>query len=176
MQPHLELIQTALEKSRLLSFEYSDRWGNKTERTAEPYQLVLKSTHWYLQGYCRKRNDFRLFRLSRMSNLHMKEESFTQRAYQKPQLGFNDILTAMQTNIKLRIHNSVMERVLDYCTYEHFTPDGEEHYVVDFPFIENEYYYHILLSFGDQCECIEPLHVRGEMKSRIRKMAAMYEN
>jgi predicted DNA-binding transcriptional regulator YafY len=69
IQPYLEIIKTALQKSKLLSFEYADRYGNKTARTAEPYQLVLKSSHWYWQGYCHKRNDFRLFRLSRTSNL-----------------------------------------------------------------------------------------------------------
>src|SRR5690625_495438 len=67
IQPYLEIIKTALQESKLLSFEYADRYGNKTARTAEPYQLVLKSSHWYWQAYCLKRNDLRLFRLSRTS-------------------------------------------------------------------------------------------------------------
>ncbi len=174
IQPYLERIKTALQQSRLLSFEYTDRHGNKTVRTAEPYQLVLKSNHWYLQGYCHKRNDFRLFKLSRMSNLQMKEELFTPRDYEKPQLDFDDILETMQTRIKIRIHKSVMDRMLDYCAYEDFSPDGDEHFIVDFPFIENEYYYDILLSFGDKCECLEPPHVRAELKQRIQEIAALY--
>ncbi len=176
IQPYLEIIKTALQESKLLSFEYADRYGNKTTRTAEPYQLVLKSSHWYWQGYCHKRNDFRLFRLSRTSNLQMEEELFTPRDYQKPQLDFADILATMQTRIKIRIHESVMDRVLDYCTYEHFSPDGDEHYIVSFPFIENEYYYNILFNFGDKCECLEPLHIRTEMKRRIHDIATIYEN
>lgn len=176
IQPYLEIIKTALQESKLLSFEYADRYGNKTARTAEPYQLVLKSSHWYWQGYCHKRNDFRLFRLSRTSNLQIQEEFFTPRDYQKPQLDFTDILATMQTKIKIRIHKSVMDRVLDYCTYEHFSPDGDEHYIVSFPFIENEYYYNILFSFGDKCECLEPLHIRTEMKCRIHDIATLYEN
>jgi predicted DNA-binding transcriptional regulator YafY len=176
IQPYLEMIKTALQESRLLSFEYADRYGNKTIRTAEPYQLVLKSSHWYLQGYCHKRNDFRLFKLSRTSNLQIQEEFFTPRDYLKPQLDFADILATMQTNIKIRIHQSVMDRVLDYCTYEHFSPDGDAHYIVHFPFIENNYYYNILFSFGDKCECLEPLHIRTEMKRRIHDIAAIYES
>jgi predicted DNA-binding transcriptional regulator YafY len=175
-QPYLEIIKTALQESRLLSFEYADRYGNKTARTAEPYQLVLKNSHWYWQGYCYKRNDFRLFKLSRISNLQIQEESFTPRDYQKPQLDFTDILETMQTKIKIRIHKSVMDRVLDFCTYEHFSPDGDEHYIVSFPFIENEYYYNILFSFGDKCECLEPLHIRAEIKRRIHDIAALYES
>lgn len=176
LQPYLETIKTAIQESRLLTFEYLDRYGNKTVRTAEPYQLVLKSSHWYFQGYCRERNDFRLFKLSRISNLQVKEEFFTPRDYQKPQLDFSDVLATMQTKIKIRIHQSVMERVLDYCAFEDFSPDGDEHYIVRFPFIKNEFYYNILFSFGDKCECLEPLPIRAEMKRRIRDIAAIYES
>lgn len=175
IQPYLERVKTALQESRLLSFEYADRFGNKTVRTVEPYQIVLKGSHWYFQGYCHKREDFRLFRLSRISNLQMTRETFSPRDYQKPVLDFGDILKTMQTTIKLRVQKSAMDRLLDYCTCEQAVPDGEEHYIVNFPFIENEYYYDILISFGDQCECLEPQRVHAEMKRRIQNMAALYE-
>jgi len=45
---------------------------------------------------------------------------------------------------------------------------------VNFPFIENDYYYDILLSFGDKCECLEPPHIRAEMKRKIQDIAALY--
>jgi predicted DNA-binding transcriptional regulator YafY len=176
IQPYLEIIKTALQESKVLSFEYADRYGNKTARTAEPYQLVLKGSHWYWQGYCHIRNDFRLFKLSRTSNLQKLEEFFSPRDYQKPQLEFSDFLETLQTKIKIRIHKSVMDRFLDYCSDENISPDGDDHCIVSFPFIENEYYYNILFSFGDKCECLEPLHIRTELKRRINDIAALYEN
>ena len=176
IQPYLEIIKTALRESRLLSFEYADRYGNKTERTAEPYQLVLKGSHWYWHGYCLTRNDYRLFKISRTSNLKMQKNVFAPRAHQKPQLDVTDIAEPMQTNITIRIHGSVMDRVLDYCPQERITQDGNEHYLVTFPFIENEYYYAILFSFGDKCECVKPLRIRAEMKRRIHDIAAVYES
>ncbi len=175
IQSYLEIVKTALHDSKLLTFEYADRYGNRTVRKAEPYQLVLKSSHWYLQGYCHKREDFRLFKLSRISNLQIEEEIFTPRDYQNPQLEFNDILATMQTTIKIRIHKSVMDRVLDYCTYEHFLPDGDKHYIVSFPFIENEYYYNILFRKEKKCECLEPSHIRTEMKRRIDEIVTIYK-
>lgn len=176
IQPHLEIIKTALQESRLLTFEYIAHHGNVTTRTVEPYQLVLKGSHWYLHGYCHRKNNYRLFRLSRMSKLQLHGEAFTPRAYQKPQLEFDDILKTMQTTIKIRIHKSVMDRVLDYCSYADFKPDGNAYYIVDFPFIENDYHYDILLSFGDKCECLEPPHVRMKIKQRIHDIAALYES
>ncbi len=176
IQPCIEMIKSALQESRLLSFAYIAHHGNKTARTVEPYQLVLKGSHWYLQGYCRKRNAFRLFRLSRMSNLQMQTEIFTPREMQKPQLNFDDIWEMLQTRIKIRIHKSIMDRALDFCAYEDFSPDGDSHYIVQFPFIENEYHYNLLLSFGNKCECLEPLHIRAEIKRRIHTIAALYES
>lgn len=176
IRPQLEIIKTAIEERKLLSFEYSDRHGNRTLRAAEPYQLVLKSSQWYWQGYCRIRNDFRLFKLSRISNLRMEEESFIPRDFGKPQLDFTDMLDTLQIKIRIRIHKSVMDGVLDYCTMEDFSPDGDEHYTVRFPFIEKDYYYNILFSFGDKCECLEPLHIREEMKRRIQNLSAVYGN
>lgn len=174
IQPYLEIVKTALQESKLLSFQYSAHHGNRITRIVEPYQLVLKNSHWYLQGYCHKRSDYRLFKLFRISNLQIKDESFIPRDYQKPILEFSDILETMQTKIKIRIHKAVMDRVLDYCAYEEFTQDGDEHYIVNFPFIENEYYYNILFSFGDKCECLEPLYIRTEMKRRIHDVANLY--
>ncbi|MCL1915036.1 MAG: YafY family transcriptional regulator [Eubacteriaceae bacterium] len=176
MQPYLEIIKKAVQENKILAFEYTDRYNNKTARTAEPYQLVLKSSYWYWQGYCHTRNDFRLFKLSRTSDLQIKDDSFIPRDYKNPQLEFAGILDTMQTKIKIRIHKSLKDRVLDYCAYDHFSPDGDGHYIVIFPFIENDYYYNILLSFGDKCECIDPLHVRTEMKRRIHGIAALYQN
>ena len=173
---YLKIIKAALEENRLLTFEYADRYGNKSTRNAEPYRLVLKSNHWYFQGYCLVRNDLRLFRLSRISDLQMSRESFVPRDYPKPQLAFDDILETIQTKIKLRVHRSVMDRVLDYCASEDISSDGDEHYIVRFPFVENEYYYDILLSYGDKCECLEPSNVREELRQRIRNVLSLYEN
>ena len=176
IQPYLEIIKTALQVNKLLSFEYIAHHGNIALRIVEPYQLVLKSSHWYLYGYCHERNDFRLFRLSRMSDLQIKEEFFILRDYQKPQLEFDTILATMQIEIKIRIHKSIIDRVLDYCSYENFIIDGDEHYIVRFPFVENDYHYDILLSFGDKCECLEPPHIRTKIKNKISDIASIYKN
>ncbi|MGG5329557.1 helix-turn-helix transcriptional regulator [Enterococcus sp. AZ163] len=174
IQAYLELIQKALLKSQLLSFEYADSHGNKTSRIVEPYQLVLKGGHWYWQGYCHERKDYRLFKLTRMTNLQLLEKTFVPREYQKPQLEFNDVLATIQVEITLRVHRSVMDQVLEYCAYENFSPDGEEYYIARFPFIENDYSYNILLSFGNRCECLEPKHIREGMRRRVQEMVELY--
>lgn len=173
-QPFLNTIKTALQESRLLSFDYADRYGNATARTAEPYQLVLKGNHWYWLGYCHVRHDFRLFKLSRMTKLRMEDTGFVPRAYPSPQLDYTEEAVSMKTSITLRVHKSVLERVLDHCSQEDLSPDGEAHYTVNFPFRENDYHFHILLGLGDKCECIAPSHVRAEIRRRALAIAALH--
>lgn len=175
IQTNLESIRKALQESKLICFDYADHNGNKTQRTIEPYQLVLKSCHWYIYSFCLKRNDFRLFKLSRISNIQIQENSFIQRKYKKPKLEFNDILEDNYKEIKIRIHKSVMDRVLDFCPYDKFKKDDDEHYIVDFPYVENDFYYNFIIGLGDKCECLSPLKVREEIRRRINIMRDLYK-
>lgn len=174
LRPRLQTVRTAMEAHRLLSFSYIAHRGEKTARTVEPYQLLWKSGHWYFYGYCRGKSDYRLFRLSRALDLRMERETFTPREPQRPVLDFEEVAKPMRTEIKLRIHRSILDRVLAFCPYDRFLPDGDEYYIVAFPFIDNEYHYDLLLGFGDKCECLAPAHVRGKMEQKIHDMAALY--
>lgn len=130
IQPYFERIKTALQEHKLLCFAYTAHHGKRTVRTVEPYQLVWKGGHWYFQGYCLIRNDYRLFRLSRMTELQMKQEMFIPRNYQKPVLDVEERAETMRTEIKIRIHKAVLDRVLEYCSYDHVVPDGGEYYMM----------------------------------------------
>lgn len=176
LEPYLNTIKTALKDNKILSFEYINHSGSQSTRQVEPYQLVLKNSQWYFHGYCHKRNDFRLFKLTRLSHLKIENATFTPKSYPKLLLDTKEILAKLQVTIKLRIHISIMEQLLDYCDYDNFLKDGKDHYIVNFPFIENNYHYGILLSFGDKCECITPLHIQTELKRKIADLAQIYDN
>ena len=42
--------------------------------------MVFKQSCWYIYGFCRRQNSFRLFRLSRIASLETLDETFTPRA------------------------------------------------------------------------------------------------
>ena len=170
----LNTIKFAIQNNKIIAFAYINHQGIKSKRQVEPYQIIFKSSHWYFQGYCYERNDFRLFKLTRLSKLKLTEREFVPKDYLKVNLDATNFVSKLQVNIKLRIHVSVMEQLLDYCEPESFFPDKTDYYIVNFPFIENDYYYGIILSFGDQCECLEPLHIRSELKRKIASLSQLY--
>lgn len=110
-----------------------------------------------------------------MLGVRMREEGFFPREAPKPELDTGEIVASVQLEIILRVHTSAVDRVMEYCAFDRFTPDGDEHYLVRFPFIDREYYYDRLLSLGDQCECVAPAHVREKLRQRIQRMVEIYQ-
>ena len=71
---HLDDLQTAVYNNHLLQFGYHYRDGRYSERTVQPYGLVAKASVWYL--IAKRDDDFRTYRISRMANIRILDESF----------------------------------------------------------------------------------------------------
>ena len=171
----LDLFKSALRVSRLVAFAYSDRSGVKTERRVEPYRLLLKDNRWYLHGYCLERNDFRLFKLSRMAEPDMQEDTFTPRQAPAPEADFSSIMAKKQQEITLRFTPALLDRIQEHCGPDNVHADGNGGYTASFPFIADDLGYSLLLSYGDQCECLAPREVRSELAERVKRMMRVYE-
>jgi len=174
IQPSLEKIKGALNERKLLCFKYSDRFGEKSDRRVEPYQLVLKETNWYLKAYCTAKQDYRIFKLSRISGIKILDETFNPREFADRPLKAPDWVEKKMVRIKLRIHESLRERMLEICGEENIESCGDNQLIVSFPFIEDDLGYNLLLGFGDKCECLEPLSVRKEIIKRIKNLSELY--
>lgn len=65
----IDACETAVEKREILSLDYSDGGGVNTKRDVHPLGLWFWGKVWTLVGWCELRNDFRMFRLDRISSL-----------------------------------------------------------------------------------------------------------
>ena len=64
----IELIKSAIENNEKISFTYYSPNGISI-REIEPYHLVFQWSSWYVWGFCTERNDYRMFKLTRLTNL-----------------------------------------------------------------------------------------------------------
>lgn len=64
----LTMVAQACRDSERIRFEYRRRDGEQSERHVEPHQLVSVHQRWYLLAYDRDREDWRTFRVDRMSS------------------------------------------------------------------------------------------------------------
>ena len=40
----------------------------------------------------------------------------------------------------------------------------------------DDYFYNMIIQFGDKCECLEPEHVRMNLINRIENLLSIYKN
>jgi predicted DNA-binding transcriptional regulator YafY len=64
---HLTLIAGACRDSECLRFAYRSRDGTESRREVEPHSLVNRGRRWYLVAWDRRRDDWRTFRLDRLT-------------------------------------------------------------------------------------------------------------
>lgn len=175
-QETLRLIEDAIDRRKLLRFTYYDLHNHETRRTIEPYTLILKLSTWYLFGYCRLREDYRFFKISRMFDISALDEEFTPRddiPAQKPWEEMN--FSRPAESIVLRFAPSAKARIPDLFSPRDWImeEDGGIRIVCRFPI--DEWVMSLLLSFGHEMEVLAPAHLREEIIRRIQKNLDIYQ-
>lgn len=72
----LLLLTEAIAQEHLLALDYSSSRQQATHREVKPYAVMAWDGHWYLVGYCCLRQGLRTFRLDRMQDVQILEETF----------------------------------------------------------------------------------------------------
>jgi proteasome accessory factor C len=71
----LAVVREGLERRRALHLHYYvPSRDERTERTVDPMRLLLVDGHWYLEAWCRRVEDMRLFRLDRVDDVVVLDE------------------------------------------------------------------------------------------------------
>lgn len=170
----LEKLKEALNLNILVKFDYYNLKGSKTNRIVEPYQLILKESYWYLQGYCTEKNSFRTFKLYRISNLQLLSMAFIPRDFTPLPLSGKGWVDKQLIHIQLRIDASLLEKMIELCGEDSIQPADNNTFIVNFPFVPDDMGYNLLLSFGDKCECLSPKLIREEFANHINKLYSIY--
>lgn len=170
----IEPIQRALEENRLLAFDYTDRMGRATSRVVEPYRLLLKGMRWYLDGYCLAREDFRLFKLTRMEKVSVSDTVFVPRAYQPKAAVQPQFQDEGAVAVKLFVRDTARERFADCFGEDSGAEPCEGGFYASAVLPDGPLGYQMLLRFGTDCECLEPAAFRSGMRGYIHKLYRMY--
>ena len=172
LAPKISAIQDAIENRHILEFYYYAPSG-ESRRSIEPYYIVFKWTNWYVYGWCRKRKDYRMFKLNRMDKVKETKEEFACRNAPVPELGSE---LAFPRNIVLK---ALFAPDMKWRRVEEFGPgcyaereDGKLLLVRDYSDRDNLTMW--LLTFGDKAEVLEPVEVRERLKTMAASMMKMY--
>lgn len=168
-------LKDAILHGRVVGFDYVNSYGEKTGRAVEPIKLVFKGQGWYLQGFCQDKQDIRVFRISRIRNLVVKNQIFEHTHSMNLPTESPTIDKEHMVTLRLKFEPKVIYRVYDDFGYENIIhhEDGTVEASITFP--KGDWIYGYILSFGKYTKVIEPADVREKIKEILGLTLKVYE-
>ena len=172
LAPRIEQIRHAIDNCLELEFIYYSPSG-ESARTIEPYYLIFRWSSWYVWGWCKTREDFRLFKLNRMDKLQISDLSFVKRPVPLPDLKTERIFPG-GIRVKALFSAECKWRLVEEFGINCFTrqEDGKLLFHADYTHKENLVTW--LLTFRDQVELLEPIEIREELQAALINTLKIY--
>lgn len=176
-QESFRAVQAAVDSDRLLSFDYTNNHLKRASRVVEPMTVVFQWRAWYLYAYCRLRQDYRIFRISRIRNAEVLNEGFTRR-----NLSFGEFFKQNDParlghpiRVSLRFSREMAPLAEEFHHEQEleYQPDGRVITRTMVP--EDNWLLGYILSYGPFVEVLEPEHLRKTIREGAIKIAALYE-
>ena len=164
------LIRNAILKHNVIEFVYYNSYGEEKKRQAEPLQIYFKDKSWYLKAYCRLKQDYRLFKISRMKDIKLLNETFER---ELPQIKENKF-DYKTIQLELEISKDMSYRVYDEFKREDIIKNKNGDFIVKVEFPENDWVYGYILSFGENVKVLSPGYVKSIIKEKLQKSLKNY--
>ena len=171
LPPKIERIQGAIEQHCTIRFTYFSPKGESV-RSVEPYYLVFHWSTWYVWGWCRMREKFRLFKLNRMTEL-TTGEPFAPRCAPLPDLEPERVFP-VKYQVTVLFAPTCRWRLVEEYGADRFTvePDRKLRFTGEFPDADSVLSW--VLTFGDKAELLEPQELREQLGELIETLADRY--
>ena len=172
---NIQKVHEAVTGSLLLDFAYTDANGRNSKRQVEPHTLLYKGFTWYMLGFCLNRQDFRLFRLSRMRTLSTTNKQFVRR-----QLAPLDHFFAQDSRPMIDLTLKFAQK-MRIKTEDHFAPaqlryEPDGSIIATFTLPEDDWLMSFILSFGSDVEVLSPPRWREAIRDKCLVMHNLYLN
>lgn len=169
----IKIIRMAIANHHLLELKYYGGSGLYSRRV-EPYKLIFKQANWYLFGFCRDKKDFRIFKVNRMMDVHISDETFVeQEDYTIPPLQ-SDFANESGTSITVRMDRSLEYLAIDFFGLENIEKVNEDIFVT-FQTERPAWVISTFAGFGDRAEIISPNTLREAMKLFLSQAQKLYK-
>ena len=169
------ILKSAIINHRVITFEYFNSLGEKSIRRVEPIKLLFKSKSWYLQGFCLLKKADRTFKITRMSDVQITEDSFIKKPPTELSKDTQDQEFAKSVDIRLKIAPAGAYRVLDDFNENEVIKNEDGYFIVSTSLPGGEWLLNYILSFGPVAEVLEPKSMREIIQKNLEKMIEQYK-
>ncbi|WP_366290370.1 YafY family protein [Paenibacillus sp. AN1007] len=175
----LPYLREGIMNSQVVQFDYINAKNERSTRSIEPVRLQFKYRSWYVYGYCRSRQDFREFRLSRMLNVHLTNRAFEPHANPSDEVlsSTHDTLD-YRSEVVFRVYPDALAEALDHFQQadKQFHEDGSMTMRIQvLQPLKASWLWSFLLSLGSGAEVLQPIELRNLLETQLRNALTHYE-
>ena len=165
-----ELLKSAVIHQKCVRITYANSCGTIRERIVHPLKMSYKSMSWYLKAYCTEKQDYRIFKLTRIMDLEVLADGFCKNSFPEAE----ETLERDYNTIVLRFSQNMSYRVYDEFDNTWVTKKENGDLIVSAEMPEDEWLIGYLLSFGTQVDIIEPAYLREIIAEQAKKIYEKY--
>lgn len=167
-----ELLKSAIIHQRCIKITYANSYGTISERIVQPLKMSYKSMSWYLKAYCTKKQDYRIFKLTRIIDLEILRDVFCKSSF--PEL--DETLGQSYNTIVLRFPPNMSYRVYDEFDKTQVSKKENGDLIVSVEMPEDEWLIGYLLSFGTKVDIIDPVYLKDIVAERAKEIYEKYKS
>ena len=169
----LQTILSSINDKLIIEIDYTNADENKSKRALEAVGITYSHPNWYLSAWCHLREEYRMFRLDRISNIKTTDSS-----HSKTHPSLEALLSEVDTPqclIEIVIHTSkeIARYHADWCYFMGLTEEKE----LENGRMEQRYMAYSLeplarwvLANADTTAVISPIEVKDIIKQIIKKL------
>ncbi len=167
-------IKDAILNHCYMKIRYSGNQGVSTERKIKPLKLCFKDQAWYLYAFCCLREDYRFFKLKRMSEIITLDLKFEPEIVGKVLPEGNKEYSKDSAIVKviMEINQDMAFRAYEELGNISVTENGKLLCIVEVSDIK--WFISYVLSYGSHIRVIEPLDLKEKIMQEIEKMRNIY--
>ena len=169
----IELLKQAIREARCIKFHYCYNKG-EADKLIEPYLIVFKWSDWYIFGFCKERQDFRMYKLRRLWDLEITDDTFAVRELPEEKKQFGRNMTDDYYITAIYAPSEKYKLVEEYGPNS-FTVLDDGRLWTRWGFTDLEWAIQRFLSFGDRVEIIEPQEFKETLKQTIIRILEKYQ-
>ena len=177
---YLQDIQKALVNSKVLELSYFAHYKQEmSSREVEPIGLLFYALNWHLIAYCRLRKSYRDFRLDRIKDLKISEETYDR----KLDKAFDEYLEIEREKyqsfeIELKMEKQLALNMHEAKYWYGFLSEQEDGNFVIMKFLNPDLngFARWILSMLDQVEIISPPELKSQILEMVHKLNSNYLN
>ena len=161
-----EILKTAVIQCKEIRIVYENTNSERSKRIVQPLKISYKSKEWYLKAFCMEKQDFRIFKLNRILELELLENTFVPKPYPEEksnlQQTYPQIVLLFSKAIAYRVYDEFDESEIEY------QKNGDLIVCAEMPV--DTWLVGYLLSFGAQVEIIEPTYLKGILATQAQEI------